>query len=320
MKRLLAVVLACLMLTAAAGCGETNQPEPGEYDGYSQLLVDPDFELGFTVATTMKGNDAGIGTRKVIDYGGTVTEEPFWEFAQHQCNKSLRNGQELIDGDVYTYTDTDDIATAAKKFVIDRKTHEIQLNCDTSKDYEHPRLANEGWIHMLLGQGFCNETEISVMDELILDIEWTITKMDNMLGADYNPSIHAAQFQLFFVMSGVAGEEFWFGMPFYDVRETELTEPNGLFDKGTNMYISSMGNAAYMDELATVGKRVVIKHDVLPDMKTALENAKAKGYMQSTRFEDLTLVNMNIGWEIPGTFDVGLTIHSFDLMAKIKAE
>ena len=42
--------------------------------------------------------------------------------------------------------------------------------------------------------------------------------------------------------------------------------------------------------------------------------------MKETAFEDLTLVNMNIGWEIPGTFNVGLTIHEFDLWAKLKAE
>ena len=84
------------------------------------------------------------------------------------------------------------------------------------------------------------------------------------------------------------------------------------------MYISSMGNAAYMKELATVGKKVEIKHDLLSEIKTALEQAQGKGYMQYSTFEDLYLVNMNIGWEIPGIFDVGVDIHNFSLKAKFK--
>ena len=323
MKKILPIALSALLGVCSVGlvgCGDGGKTSETGRKGYSQLLVDPDFEMGFTVSTTSKGNDAGAGTRKIVDYGGRVKDEPLWDFAQHQCNKSIRNGAELQNGNVFTYSATDSLATASKRFVIDLDKHEVQLNCDADKDYEHPRQPGEGWIHMLLQQGFCNETSIANMDELVLDIDWTLTKMDNMMGADFNPSFHAAQFQLFFVMSGVAGDQFWFGMPFYDVRETALTQPNGLFDAGTNMYISSMGSAAYMDELATVGKRVSIEHDVLPDMRTALKNAQAKGYMKETAFEDLTLVNMNIGWEIPGTFNVGLTIHEFDLWAKLKAE
>ena len=174
---------------------------------------------------------------------------------------------------------------------------------------------------MLLGQGFYEESFVSEMDELILDISWTLTKMENLTGDAYNPSLHAAQFQLFFVVESANPAEssgLWFGMPFFDNRETELTQPNGLFDRGTMMYISSMGNAAYMDELATVGNKVTIKHNLLPEIKTALENAQKLGYMQYSTFDDLYLVNMNIGWEIPGIFDVGVDIHNFNLKAKFK--
>ena len=40
--------------------------------------------------------------------------------------------------------------------------------------------------------------------------------------------------------------------------------------------------------------------------------------MQYSTFDDLYLVNMNIGWEIPGIFDVGVDIQNFNLKAKFK--
>lgn len=67
-----------------------------------------------------------------------------------------------------------------------------------------------------------------------------------------------------------------------------------------------------------MGNKVTIKHNLLPEIKTALENAQKLGYMQYSTFDDLYLVNMNIGWEIPGIFDVGVDIHNFNLKAKFK--
>lgn len=314
-KVFIAVCTAILTLVMLCGCGE-----PVKDDGYKELLGDNMFRGGINIDATGFGND--VAGRTFADYMGTATDDTCWSYAQHNCNQSTRNGKESKEGDWYVYTDNQDDDKVSKVLKVNPKTGSVSLNCDASKDYEQPRTSgNDPWVHMLLGQGFYDESFVCDMDELILDISWTLTKMENKTGDAYNPSLHAAQFQLFFVVESANPAEsngLWFGMPFFDNRETELTPPNGLFDRGTMMYISSMGNAAYMKELATVGKKVEIKHDLLSEIKTALEQAQGKGYMQYSTFEDLYLVNMNIGWEIPGIFDVGVDIHNFSLKAKFK--
>lgn len=320
MKRVFIVLLSLIMcFSLLCGCGPSEQ-EGGEYEGYVELLGDPMFKGGINIDATGFGND--VDGRVYADYMGTATDDTYWNYSQHNCNLSTRNGEEYKEGDWFVYTDSMDRDAVSKVLKVNPTAGSVALNCDASKDYTEPRTSGtDPWVHMLLGQGFYNETFVADMDELILDISWTLTKMENKTGDAYNPSLHAAQFQLFFVVESANPAEangLWFGMPFFDNRETELTEPNGLFDRGTMMYISSMGNAAYMDELATVGNKVSIKHDLLPEIKTALENAQALGYMQYSTFEDLYLVNMNIGWEIPGIFDVGVDIHNFNLKAKYK--
>ncbi len=321
MRKFTATLLCVAMLCfCTAGCGDKQSGDSGKKDdGYIELLGDPKFEAGINIDSTGFGND--VGGREFADYMGRAHGDVYWSYAQHNCNLSTRNGNEYKDGDYYVYTDNKDDSEVSKKLKVNPTAGSVVLDCDASKDYEGPRTkGTDPWVHMLLGQGFYDETFVCDMDELILDISFTLTKMENLMGDAYNPSLHAAQFQLFFVVKSANPAEnnagLWFGMPFFDNRETELTAPNGGFDRGTNMYISSMGNAAYMSELATVGKKVTIKHDLKAEIKTALENAQKLGYMQSTTFEDLYLVNMNIGWEIPGIFDAGVEIHNFNLKAK----
>ncbi len=58
-----------------------------------------------------------------------------------------------------------------------------------------------------------------------------------------------------------------------------------------------------------IGKRVRLKIDVTQHMKEAIRDAKAKGYLPESRAEDIVLENNNLGWEVTGTFDVGLTFY-----------
>lgn len=320
MKRVVSIlmsVVAAFGIMCLSACGNGDK----EKDPYTELLGDPMYRAGINIDATGTGNDPD--GRVKADYMGTAEGDTFWSYAQHACRLSTRNGKETKNGDFYEYTDSQNDAEVSKTLRVNPKTGELSLNCDASKDYLAPRTSgSDPWVHMLLGQGFYEETFVSDMDELILDISFTLNKMENKTGDAYNPSIHAAQLQLFFVVGSANPEEvnagLWFGMPFYDNRETQLTQPNGNFDKGTSMYISSMGNAAYMDELATVGEKTKIRHNLLPEIRTALSNAQKLGYMQSTSFEDLYLVNMNIGWELPGVFDVGVDFHNFNLKAKFK--
>lgn len=324
MKRFVSVVLSFICaigLFCFAGCGPSGTDEN---DGYIEQLGDPMFRAGITVDSTGTGND-GSGGREIIDYNGTAEGDIYWGYAQYNCRLSTRNGKEIKEGDWYIYTDSENDNEVSKRLRVNPTTGQVALDCDASKDYLSPRTSpTDPWVHMLLTQGFYNSPFVSELDELILDISFTITKCENKTGVAYNPNLHAAQLQLFFVVKSSNQEEIndgmWFGMPFFDNRVDTLLDTSGNFDRGTNMYISSMGTKQYMTEVPQIGKKVHIRHNLLPEIQTALERAQSLGYMQQSTFDDLYLYNLNMGWEIPGVFDVGVTIDNFNLLAKYKEE
>ena len=199
MKRVLVFLLSIVFVFGLFGGCTPEEQTPGEYDGYTELLGDPKFQGGINIDATGFGTD--VNGRTFADYMGTATDDTYWNYSQHNCNLSTRNGKETKEGDWYVYTDSQDDAAVSKVLKVNPTAGSVALNCDASKDYTEPRTSgNDPWVHMLLGQGFYEESFVSEMDELILDISWTLTKMENLTGDAYNPSLHAAQFQLFFVV------------------------------------------------------------------------------------------------------------------------
>jgi hypothetical protein len=74
----------------------------------------------------------------------------------------------------------------------------------------------------------------------------------------------------------------------------------------------------FMPNGLQVGVNNQINVDLIPYFARALMLAKEKGALLNTTVEDLYLTNMNIGYEIPGTYDVSITIQNFSLKATKK--
>ena len=316
-KRALIVLLTAVCVLQLGACGGRTKPK-----SEVSLLGDPGYKNGFVVSPTGKGNEKP-GGRDAFDYMGTASGA-YWNVSQHSCNKSLYNGTETFEDGFYTYTDAEEPDDVAKTVRVNPTTGEISLNMLTSRDYTAPRQGNEAWCHLLIDTGFSGVRELFTMEKLTLDISFTFTQMDNRLGNDFVYNLHTAQFQLYFVIgtnnTRDGKQQFWFGVPFFDYREKSLKGPDGALDAYTQMYISSMGNEDIMEDIATVGERVDISVDLKPYIQETLLNAQAVGFMTYSSPDDLYLVNMNLGWECPGTFDVGVDIHNFDLIAKLLPE
>jgi hypothetical protein len=56
------------------------------------------------------------------------------------------------------------------------------------------------------------------------------------------------------------------------------------------------------------GKWVTIEKDLLPYIKEGLKEAVKRGYLSNSDPKDYAVVNMNLGWEILGTFDAAAEI------------
>jgi hypothetical protein len=145
-----------------------------------------------------------------------------------------------------------------------------------------------------------------------------------MYADEYNPKLHAAQFQMFFIIKNIRpgsadrGNYFWFGVPFYDSRH-DIPPPYMAADAGkkdaTGRFIYTVAGAALGETSLQTGKWVAVNVDLLPHIVKGLQEAVKKGYLRSSDPRDYAVANMNLGWEIPGTFDAGVQVQDLNISA-----
>ncbi|MGB2864030.1 MAG: hypothetical protein WBC05_11940 [Sedimentisphaerales bacterium] len=63
---------------------------------------------------------------------------------------------------------------------------------------------------------------------------------------------------------------------------------------------------------------VEIDIDLLPYIKTGLEEAVKRGYLTGSNPVDYAVTGMNMGWELPGTLDASIQIRDFELQAVLR--
>ncbi len=217
------------------------------------------------------GNDA-------LDYNGTTEGRPSWTLSEHsssywlgdtnyggyeiEYNGKTSSGQgynfnqaTLESDGTYVYT------TPGKTVKVNPATGSITLGVKGSNEYSKdddsdgirdgvnyvPRTSGaQSWVHLLISSTLYPQVNLSDMDKLTLKISFTMEEMEKVAPELFNQNLHTAQFQLFFVLSSTnsADGDFWYGVPFYEARQTEAGEvvgPNGGFDAGTSMWIASAG-------------------------------------------------------------------------------
>ena len=51
-------------------------------------------------------------------------------------------------------------------------------------------------------------------------------------------------------------------------------------------------------------------------MRKAFETVQAEGMLQNSTWNDMYIAGMNIGWEVPGTYDVEMRVKNLDVVAE----
>ena len=137
-----------------------------------------------------------------------------------------------------------------------------------------------------------------------------------------DPGLHAAQFQLFFIVKEVApggsGDFLWFGVPFFDSRQ-EYPAPHRARDGGkddaTGKFIYTIDGRGVLSKPLGQGERVAIRKDLLPSIRNALAYAVEHGFLERGDPERYAVVNMNLGWEMPGAYDAAVEIRGLAITA-----
>jgi hypothetical protein len=272
-----------------------------------EALADAKFAQGFELTGPLHESP------KRIETFGQKDVKPIWRMPQWNSKGLL----DRVKIDEETVKLTDDY----KSVTLDRKTGAINLTVHTSKEYETPRTSpSQPWVHLLLEQSpFPKAIKVSEAAAIWAEVEFELT--ENKEYGPQDPGLHAAQLSWFLYLKNTNQESkgfrdfLWFGLSMFDSRHEfvpdyaaqDFAMPNGSF-------IYTLGSKRYLDKPVKVGERQTIRRNILNDIREGIETAHKRGFITNTTIDDVVLDGTNIGWEVPGTYDVGVTLHKLSVM------
>mgnify|MGYP007046918899 CR=1 FL=1 len=274
------------------------------------LIKDPDFSQGFKILAPKQGQKVVLGT-----IGGTT---PQWETAQWASHYSLHQPKErkTVKGGFWAFD-------GAKTFGLNEGV--LQMGVDAGKEFlDGPRKKGQAWPHLLVEQGFADiAPRLDEMASVQFSVEARLLQDKRPKPEGYTPSLHAAQFLIYFVVqnrnkaSKGFGDFLWLGVPIYDDRR-EVTGHVIEGDVGHNKIIYMPGRDVYTAESTEMGKWIRFEADMLVLAKKALEESWRREFLTDSKdFHDYAIKAMNMGWEVPGMNDVlmevrGLTVEALE--------
>lgn len=277
-----------------------------------EILRDLDFSDGFELHHVEKR----VTNRPVAIFNlkNTAKHYPAWQIAQWGCKHNLADVTERVN-----QNGAYEICDESKRVTVDVERGIISLELNTSQEYTVPRCEGEGWPHILLEQSFEKKPKVMQAKRIMLDIDLCIDKV--ICRQNTVENIHTAQFSWIFALADRSGgkgdgDYIWFGCPIYDRRYPlpgEFRAKDGGKPENTGKYIYFIDSKNYLSEPVEIGKRVHLKFDVTEFMREAVLDAKKKGYLPDSDAAVIVLENTNLGWEVTGTFDVGLTFYKLSV-------
>ncbi|MCC7493189.1 MAG: hypothetical protein IT204_12605 [Fimbriimonadaceae bacterium] len=283
--------------------------------GETELIGDPQFQRGFRVSAPTPGKHVEAGQLRP----DPTAEAPLWRLAQWSSRYPLECGEPVRQEGACRW------ANAGKQVVVAPAQHphgELLLGVNGSAEYpDHARRRGEPWAHLLIEQGLASRPGIASLQALRLHLEARLVESRRVETPDYQRGLHAAQFLMFLTIQNLNrqsagyGDFVWFGIALYDDRHRVI--PRGCHgDLGTGKLIYSPASDTWATGSLHDGDWVTFAGDLLPEIRAALAAAWEKGFCQGSRdLADYRVSGLNLGWEVPGTFDVAAQIRGLRLTA-----
>ncbi len=217
-------------------------------------------------------------------------------------------------------------SNSAKSVVIARAgsdAADLILGVKASAEYgARARRAGEPWVHLLLQQEIENPPALADLQSARFHMEARLLSASKTETPDYTPDLHAAQFQVFFSVQNLNrrspgyGQYLWFGVPIYDDRHRVAPSHKAQDTGGTRMFIFTPSGSVFTSLSAHDRQWIVIDKELLPLMREGLETAWANGFLKDSQsLADYRIAGMNLGWELPGSFDVEMQTRNLSLKA-----
>lgn len=328
MRRLLittsAVVLLLSVLWGCFGSRDTSRTPAG----YESVFGDTRYRRGFSVGAV---RDGGALIQGYLDYDGAARHNPHWHIAQwYSYRNDILSARYMRQGSEHRYE-----TEHGSKVVVDTAAGTVLLELDASHEYgfngmDNPRKEGQNWPHLLMCYRFAEGDNLKVSDkrEIHMDVDYTLTCFeDKMPAGTTDPVLHAAQFQWFVVVQNLNadspdfGRFFWFGLSYFDTRHEfspfyAAQDGGKAVNTGAFIYMPSMKDILGVQGKTEPGKPMHVHVDVLPMLRSGFDVARQRGYLSASRWEDFYISDMNIGWEVPGTYHVGVRIDYLNINYK----
>ena len=320
------IVLAIIvgwLVGCLVGCGKaTSQADADTATAGRELIADARFERGAALSPLWP---------HIVQQGGgfsrTCTDtlrfaesdlKPIWQLCQWSSRYDLAGAEAMAQGDEVAF------ANEGKRVAL-AEDGTLTLGLTTSREYDHPRRADEPWIHLLVQQDFGEgQPIVGNLKALHFGMELRIDHCHNRLGEAFDETLHTAQAPFYLMVRNINRESkdyglgLWVGIPTFDYRYKQLADKETIhWDVGTATYIYTIPpRTVWGDVDLGDGEWHRAEQDILPLVQRAVEAMREKGCFMDSALEDLAITGMNFGWEIPGTFDAELKMRGLSLRAE----
>ena len=201
----------------------------------------------------------------------------------------------------------------------------MSSNC-TKRKYSYGYGQN-WWVHFLIEQEYFGDDLVFVSGKqsIILDMTYKINK--DVKHSDVPGQIaDCSQFEWYFTLqnrntsSAGHGRYMWFGLNLFDNRDAGKVdaEYNGT-ELGSGIWIYRPGSSkAFVgrNTLPAVGETVHVRLDITSAIQNAFNNAVNNGCMPNTKFSDLAIGAMNIGYETHSGRETSVTVYDCNIYYK----
>jgi hypothetical protein len=234
---------------------------------------------------------------------------PAWRLCQWATRISLADAAPVVlpDGAVSYEDETKRVVFGGRR----PDGSDLTLELKAGAEYRgRARAAGEAWPHLLVEQDAAHVLTLDRLERLELAVDVRLSGFTDHMGGRADPSLHAAQLQLFFIVKDIApeaaGDFLWFGVPFFDSRHT-FPPPYRARDGGkadaTRKLIYTIDGHEVLPRPLNQNSWVAIRKDLLPSLREALAYAAEHGFLANGDPGRYAVVNMNLGWEMPGAYD-----------------
>lgn len=308
---------ALVILAALANCPPIRAGQPATQD----LFADPQFRRGFLLSYA--DSSKGRAVEAVLDLGDP-NNVPAWRLCQWATKYSLAATSCVpgTDGDLFYDNE-------GKRVVVggpDSANRDLILEVRGGAECgDKARRSGEGWPHLLIEQDAVVIRPLDELAEIRFSLDLRLLRCESRMPADqYDRGLHAAQFQMFFIVKNISpdspdhGNFYWFGVPFFDNRHDvppEYMAKDIGKDDATGKFIYTVDGRAVGVTPMKTGQWLSLDVDLLPFIRNGVQEAMKRGYLKDADPRHYAVANMNLGWEIPGAFDAAVQIRDLRITA-----